>query len=234
MKIGYATIQGASHRKLEYNNQDAVLVQESDDAIIGIVADGCGSGAYSEVGSQLGVKKLAKIIAEKLEAGEDWRTNLKAEMQAYAKALVEMHDWNAPAFVKDYLLFTLVGFVKVKDDLTLFSYGDGVLVVDGAMTIIDQNNRPKYLNNELKGAEGGDFSFQELKYTGQKILVGSDGVEDILDGINSREIQEYESFTEFMNDEANYTNPIHLPKFLQKYARAGVLKDDCSLIMLTA
>ena len=44
MKIGFGTIQGFTHRQLDYNNQDAVLVMENDNYTIGVIADGCGSG----------------------------------------------------------------------------------------------------------------------------------------------------------------------------------------------
>jgi len=232
MKIGYGTIQGAAHRKLDYNNQDAVEVFESENVLIGVVADGCGSGTNSEVGAQLAVKRITKIIYEKIKSNVDWKSNLKSEMQVYSKTLAELHDSSIARFVKDYLLFTLVGFVKIKDQLTLFSYGDGVIVIDGEISIIDQNNRPKYLNNELKNAEGADFEFQELKYKGQKILIGSDGVEDIIEGINKKEITEYSEFNDFVSDESNYTNPIQVSKFLQKYSKSDILKDDCTLIMI--
>lgn len=232
MKIGYGTIQGSAHRKLDYNNQDAVLIFEAEDLLIGIVADGCGSGSNSEVGAQLGVKRITKIIYEKIKSNVDWKKNLKPEMQNYAKTLAELHDVNLAEFVRDYLLFTLVGFVKYEDNITLFSYGDGVIVIDDNISIIDQNNRPKYLNNELKNGEGADFQFQEFKYEGQKILIGSDGVEDIIDGINKKTIVEYSKFNDFISDEFNYSNPIQIPKFLQKYSKSNILKDDCTLIMI--
>ena len=64
-RTGYATTPGYTHRKLDYNNQDAVLLVEHENYTIGIIADGCGSGANSEVGAQLAVKYLAKLISEK-------------------------------------------------------------------------------------------------------------------------------------------------------------------------
>ena len=232
LKIGSGTIQGASHRKLDYNNQDAVLIVEYENLTIGIVADGCGSGSNSEVGAQLAVKKLAKIINEKIKLNSDWKVDLKEEMQSYSKKIAELHDDDISQFVRNFLLYTLIGFVKNGDKITLFSYGDGVIVIDDEIQIIDQNNKPKYLNNELIHSDEGDFVFQELKYTDQKILVGSDGVEDIIDGIRKGKINDYSDFNEFMKDEKNYTNPIQVPKFLQKYSKNGILLDDCTLIMI--
>lgn len=232
MKLNYGSIQGSVHRKLDYNNQDAVHIYQTNELTIGIVADGCGSGSNSEVGAQLGVKKLTKIIRDKIEQNLDWKKNLKEEMQSYSKKIADLHDISTPGFVQDYLLYTLVGFVLCKDQITLFSYGDGVIVINDDIQIIDQHNKPKYLNNELRNSEGGEFSFQEFECQGQRILIGSDGVEDLIEGINKGEIPEYSTFNEFMNDETNYTNPIKLPKLLQKYSRSGVLRDDCTLILL--
>ncbi len=232
MRIGYGTIQGAAHRNLDYNNQDAAFVFESGNVLIGVIADGCGSGTNSEVGAQLAVKRITKIIFEKIESKIDWKNNLKPEMQFYAKTLAELHGSNIAEFVKDYLLFTLVGFVKIEAQLTLFSCGDGVIVIDDDILIIDQDNRPKYLNNELMNAEGADFEFQDFEYSGQNILIGSDGVEDIIKGIDKKEITEYYEFNDFISDEANYINPIQISKFLQKYSKSGILKDDCTLIMI--
>jgi len=232
MKIGYGTIQGSAHRKLDYNNQDAVLVFETDELLIGLVADGCGSGANSEVGAQLAVKRVAKIIDEKIKLKSDWKTDLKKDLQAYSRTIAHLHDTSVSHFVKDYLLYTLVGFVKYRDRITVFSCGDGVIVIDDNIQIIDQNNQPKYLNNELNNSQGAEFQFQEFKYEGQKILIGSDGVEDIIAGIDNKLIPEYLSFNDLMCDEANYYNPVQLPKLLQKYSKKNVLVDDCTLIML--
>lgn len=55
MEIAYRTKLGFSNIKLNYNNQDAVIVVDKPDYKIGILAYGSGSGANSEVGAQLGL-----------------------------------------------------------------------------------------------------------------------------------------------------------------------------------
>jgi len=232
MNIGYGTTQGFTHRNLDYNNQDAVITMEDKGCTIGIVADGCGSGSNSEVGAQLGVKFILKFILNKLQINQNWQINLKNEIQNYSRGITELHLGSLNNFVKDHLLYTIIGFVKEGGKLTIFSCGDGVIIIDNETTIINQDNRPKYVNNELLGEEGGEFVFQELRYTGQSILIGSDGVEDIIEGIRKGEITDYSSITDFIEDISNYNNPIKIPKFLQSYSRNGVLRDDCTLIML--
>jgi len=52
MKKGYGTIQGFTHRKLEYNNQDFVLVSENEDYNIVLI-----------------VWKQRQVIGEDIEIG---------------------------------------------------------------------------------------------------------------------------------------------------------------------
>lgn len=230
MKIGYATIQGYTHRTLEYNNQDFVLITEADNCKIGLIADGCGSGSNSEVGAQLGLKFLSKRILGQIDT--DWKSNLKEDIQSYSKEIAAIHSNDPEGFIRDFLLYTIIGFVEKDDILTIFSYGDGVIIIDDKIEIIDHDNRPKYINNELIGSEGGDFLFREINFENQKITLGSDGLIDLLEGMEKGLVEEYHSLEHFMNDAENFTNPTHLPKLLKKYSRKGIIKDDCTLIMI--
>ena len=206
------------------------MVSENEDFNIGLIADGCGSGSNSEVGAQLGLKYLMQRITKQVNS--DWQTNLKEDLQNYSKKLAQIHSQNPREFIKNFLLYTLVGFVEKDNIMTIFSFGDGVIIVDDQIKIIDQNNRPKYVNNEFIGNEGGEFVYEEILLDQQTVIIGSDGVEDFIEGINSGLIEEYENLAQFVEDEDNFTNPIHVPKLLKKYSRGGVLKDDCSLIVL--
>jgi serine/threonine protein phosphatase PrpC len=122
MKIGYGTIQGFTHRKLEYNNQDFVLVSENDEYNIGLIADGCGSGSNSEVGAQLGLKYLLLKIGEQVSS--DWKLNLKENIQKYSKQIAEIHSNNPREFTKNFLLYTIIGFVEENSKITIFSFGE--------------------------------------------------------------------------------------------------------------
>lgn len=230
MKIGYGSIQGFTHRQLEYNNQDFVLVSENDNYNIGLIADGCGSGSNSEVGAQLGLKFLLRIISE--QASSDWKVNLKENIQKYSSQIAEIHSSNPRDFTKNFLLYTIIGFVEENNKITIFSFGDGVIIIDDKVKVINQNNRPKYINNELIGNEGGKFTYEEVILDEQTILIGSDGVEDLIEAINKGLVDEYTDLHAFIRDEKNFSDPIHIPKFLQKYARSGILKDDCTLIIV--
>ena len=85
-------------------------------------------------------------------------------------------------------------------------------------------------------AEKEPYQMGKLFFAGpldeQTILIGSDGVEDLIEAINKGLIEEYRDLQEFIRDEKNFSDPIHIPKFLKKYSRNGILRDDCTLIIL--
>ncbi len=230
MKIGYATIQGYTHRKLEYNNQDSVGVFQYENCKIGIITDGCGSAPHSEVGAQLAIPFIARFIKDNIEG--DWKSRLKPALLDYASKLAELHSNHPEEFIRNFLLYTIVGFVEVNHQITIFTAGDGVVIFDGKVNVIDQQNRPKYINNELLGKPSGDFSFQDFPVRENRIILGSDGLEDLLEAIAENKIEEYSDRLDFEKDDTLYDHPIALPKLLQKYARNGIIKDDCSIIMI--
>jgi len=57
------------------NNQDAYSIKESENAIVGIICDGCGSLPYSEFGATLGSQFLSQNISEKIETTHKIVTN---------------------------------------------------------------------------------------------------------------------------------------------------------------
>lgn len=228
MNIAYASIVGSTHRALEYNNQDFVLVKSIADIQICLVADGCGSGSNSEVGAQLALNFIAKTIVE----NNNWQKNLMERLNDYSQNLAEMHSDDSQTFIKNFLLYTIVGCVVRDEKIILFSCGDGVILINENLNVIDQDNRPRYLNNSLISNTSAQIEFQQVDLNTHSILIGTDGVEDLINGIESEKVNEYSSLTELINDEFILSNPVRLPKLLQKYSRKGILKDDCSLVII--
>jgi len=62
-----ASVIGSEHVRLNLNNQDALLVTENDNYLMGVVADGCGSCKHSEIGSNLLVRLVSKHISVSLK-----------------------------------------------------------------------------------------------------------------------------------------------------------------------
>src|SRR5437868_989225 len=61
-KIAAGTVTGRSHRQAGHNSQDAFCWTRYADALIVVVADGCGSGAHNEVGAGLGARMVAESL----------------------------------------------------------------------------------------------------------------------------------------------------------------------------
>ena len=61
-----ASIVGTDHRKpfVWKNNQDAFVIRSRGDLLVGVVADGCGEGPYSELGARIGANMLANRLTQ--------------------------------------------------------------------------------------------------------------------------------------------------------------------------
>lgn len=232
MKIADASIIGSIHRNLNYNNQDALHIIEEENFTIGIVADGCGSGSYSEVGARLGVSFIANYIHQSLLEGKNWKNDLAQKIANYTQHLSDLHTNNTRSFVHDFCLYTIIGVVIQKGKVTFFSSGDGIFGIGNDLNIIDQNNRPKYINNHFLKDEKSQFEFWEKEVNNNEfIFIGTDGVEDFIEGIKKGEVEEYKSFYQFLTDENMYKNPVFFSKLFEKYSQQELLRDDTSMIV---
>lgn len=209
------TAIGTEHQRLNKNNQDAFLVREMDDYLVGVVADGCGSCPQSEVGAWLGVELAVQGISERLPdvLDEDFFRNLR---QTIINGLPRVL---AP---QKYSLFTLLGFVITPTETVIFSCGDGVMAVNGELTIWEfENNAPPYLiypDEMIKIISR--FDTQNL----QSLLISTDGLEYWL---KQREV------SEFWEDSRYFKNPDQVRRTLAIANRkSSLLKDDTTLIVV--
>ncbi len=105
------------------NNQDAFHWTSSPDTLlIGVVCDGCSSGAHSEVGAKVGARLVIQTLERHLAAfgAISWKqigNDLLAELGALASAL----GGKLAQTVTDYLLFTVVGVVITRRSTVSFS-----------------------------------------------------------------------------------------------------------------
>src|SRR5690606_22784578 len=60
--IAAASVIGREHARAGRNNQDAFSLLAQGEVLAAVVADGCGSGAHSEVGAQLGARCVAQAV----------------------------------------------------------------------------------------------------------------------------------------------------------------------------
>lgn len=158
MENEYTIIQGGIigryHLMRRENYQDAIRSTETDRYIIGVVCDGCGSGDFSEVGSNL----LSGWMLDSLVMYIKSNLNLENMIQSSIDRTVnKIHlltnisyniESDRQKFVENHMLATILGVVIDKKTNTglAFSIGDGTIVIDDYIHEINQNNAPMYLS----------------------------------------------------------------------------------------
>lgn len=195
-QLAAGSIVGTDHRKpfLWKNNQDAFTVRASDDRIIAVVADGCGSGHFSEMGARLGVHLTAGALSQIDWSDENGlvaalakaRTNILASMNNFIDAsAVESRS----QFVIHNLLFTLIALIITPEKTFVIGVGDGVFAVNGNITRIGPfpGNEPPYLVygglvSSRVAPELCDFVIYQALPTAevQSACIGTDGAGDFL------------------------------------------------------
>ncbi len=234
-KFATASVIGSTHQKLHYNNQDSYNFYQDENCIIGVVSDGCGSGACSEVGSKLAVDFVVNYCKKEFSQNLlDINTLQNAVIEFLHNIVKNQQTKDEEYFIKNYLLFTLFGFIIQKEQTYIFHSGDGFYILNDKEITIEQNNRPKYIANSLLNE---DFSMSlEIIDTNEveKILIATDGIthlnEKYLQGEN---IDGMNKISDLFNIEEYFENEVSLPKFLTDLSlKRNILKDDTTTIMI--
>ncbi|MBI5077474.1 protein phosphatase 2C domain-containing protein [Candidatus Falkowbacteria bacterium] len=188
--VSFGSVPGSYHRQLFKNNQDAVHVDKSERLLVGVVCDGCGSGAHSEVGAELAARFIVQWLMSKSEP-------LSAPDVDFEKILEEMREEileffrqcaaplgeNLTQIVLEYFLFTVVGFVATEKQTVLFTKGDGVFALNGELAAIDENNEPSYLSFGLLSQEKArqKFVIRKILDTAglENLIIATDGLSEL-------------------------------------------------------
>lgn len=223
-----ASLIGKSHQQLAYNNQDALAWDIHPQRIVGVVCDGCGSQPSSEVGAQL----AAQYVAHYLSHTETWTPqDLQSGLEAYMKNIAQQtcpHSQEAQAsFLRNNFLFTLLAFVQTDTATHLLYVGDGCFLVNDEWTRLDHQNRPPYLAyNLLEGVPSTVLQTRVVTEDVQRLLLATDGLEDLLDDPFRKEQLEA-----LLNTSDVFKTPIALQQLLSKHF-SDALVDDTTLIYL--
>lgn len=183
------SIIGSEHQRVNKNNQDALTVRFGDDYLLGVVADGCGSCAHSEVGAWLAVELIIEAIAANpnLITDEDTCRELGEE-------ILQKLPPQLPA--EKYYLFTLLGFVITPKEAVIFGCGDGTLAINGEVTRWEfANNAPPYL---IYPTENLRIITRLPTENLESLLIGTDGLDDW---------QKYQDLSDFWQQQKYFKNP---------------------------
>lgn len=196
------TIVGYNHLGekvlLGTNNHDAHQVLQTATHSLGIVCDGCGSGEHSEVGAKIGALLLkarlneyvSRLCHRKFEEVlpdlEIYLERARQDVLAYIRTQVLSFGGSMSDFVKNYYLFTVMGFIICADWTAIFSIGDGVFMLNEETVVTNSGeaNEPVYLSYEITGStlsnqdpENLRFKIRRLIKTEKvkRLLIASDG-----------------------------------------------------------
>ena len=157
IKIRKGSVTGSAHSVFGLNCQDAMATSQlqisGGNYYFGVVADGCSEGAKSEVGAQLAVAFIISRIEALIKEGVPILTIpdiLYIQLLDYLKTVIDGYNRadqdyaKTVAFIRDHLLFTLIGFVVGPKDTIIFAIGDGVVVLNDFVDVRDEQNFPSY------------------------------------------------------------------------------------------
>lgn len=198
--VNTASVIGTNHIWDKSNRQDFVVTSEKDGYIYGVVCDGCGSGRNSEFGACL----IGNIVLRRLmtyggiyfekDMINHMRTSLQVQLILALEGvlfymLADERDCDTKVkFIENYLLSTFLFFIADcgSGEVIVGSCGDGIIVTDNDVRIIDQSNMPHYIaynlvpKQYLVAHELTGITVSLLSSDVKKIVIATDGVQPVL------------------------------------------------------
>lgn len=249
-EIAGGSVTGRTHALAGRCNQDAYALHAEEDRVAAVVADGCGSGAHSEVGAQLGARIAAAALSRRLAEGarpEDpglWG-GLRDEVIAALLPAARAAGDRLSVTVGEMMLFTLVGIAISGAGGVVFAAGDGIAAVDGEIHRIGPfpGDAPPYLGYGLcdAGAPGLSVIRAFAAEEARVILAGTDGVAALCDIEGGRPLRAlWEEDRHFRNKDAlrrtlslhnrEEARPIWEERRIAR--RRGLLEDDATVVVV--
>ena len=247
IRVRCGSVIGEGHIQKHFNNQDAYMSGmfefENKRYFFGAVFDGCTGkkGSHTEVGANLLASWLRSEIPFLISAHipmEEIPQTIYDRTVAYMGSIARLSVSSGPAemseYVQRYLFCTIIGFIMDEEEIITFAAGDGLIVWNDNVTVIDQNNAPLYPAYHLidrsilgdlepklpKGFKEDIFSVRETA----RFAVITDGLTKPL----QRDASLLDGFFEWERE-----HPSGLQWFLNVQARQNkVFSDDCTAVTL--
>lgn len=252
--IRSASRHGTMHARQNYGNQDAMQAQTftiptlGKSFHVGLVSDGCSGNpmfSHTEVGAQLlalyAYKRIQGLICTGVSLDEipkilfpsctEFLWGLINQLSSpkmvwsYPAPVKGREDWSSARRLEtDYLAATLLGFICDEEKLVTFTCGDGIVLVNDDVTIIDQDNRPEYPVFSVNAPSAGFVTRSYDMSSIQRVAVMTDGLMDFVKNAESRD----QLFTHMPG------NPYGLQLLLNVAANRNPekVKDDATLVTL--
>jgi hypothetical protein len=238
------SVTGRDHRRAQRDGQDGHAIVAADEIVVAIVTDGCSSGRASEIGARIGAAWIAALVAQCFRgrrgaggahtaqvAATEVTRELLVRLEVLARSLDPDGDVS-PARVEDALLFGFLAAVVTHETTIVFGIGDGIVAVDGVVTILDPgpHNAPPYAAYGLFGRHlEPRIHFVGPTASVDVIAVATDGIAplagDAHDGHD-------DSLVAIASDLRYVKNPSLLRKRLVVLSDRGVFSDDATLAVV--
>lgn len=189
-RIRTGQVVGRSHLFSRKNCQDALAFGNvnfnTDNYSIGVIADGCGEGKESEVGAKLGVNFIYSEVKRLIKIGIPQKfipEVLFMHTTNFLERLINsfsLSDEEKITFILNHLLFTIVGYIVGPSESQIFSYGDGLVILNQEIEFRNQDDHPDYiayhlLRNIVPSMPQKFDTFTIASKDLQRLAVGSDG-----------------------------------------------------------
>ena len=251
-EIAGGSVTGRAHVAAGRNNQDAFCWAADAGGLVAVVCDGCGGSSHSEVGAQLGARLFVRAAFRQLRSDLDVADLLEQvgqDVLASLRAVAREMSAGAASFLRtvaDHFLFTIVGALITSRGATTFSFGDGLVVINGEPTQLGPfpNNEPPYLGYALLAgarapSEPVRFAIHRSMPASdvQSLVLGTDGAVE-LGTLAERPIHEREGvgpLSQFWSDDRFFANPDMVRRrltVLNRGPRGGLLSDDTTLVVI--
>ena len=268
-ELSGGTTIGRDHIFSRKPNQDAHLFAARPSLLAGVVCDGCGdpTSPHSEVGAQIAARTLLSNLFSVPRIDRDWLEIIRQHSLATIESLAQemcgqqfgCRSEKDPRpqlhhILRDYFLFTVIGFAVTPEKAWFFSIGDGTLWVNGEQTRIGpfENNAPPYMtyalmDSSLLTKETGCLKFQVRKELPteqlEHFLIGCDGVQELAD--KETELLPNRkgyvgNISSFWSDDKHFSNPDMINRKLFLINREfssneghyhGLLRDDTTMVV---
>ena len=150
---------GRSHILAGRNCQDSLKTSTTEingrPYMVGWISDGCSEGAHSEVGSSLATEFLLNQSLHYLSEDiplEIIPLFLFEDLLSFLRSTLIWQSLDTPQkqalFIKDFLLFTLVGYIIGPKHSLVMAYGDGLVIINDRIyrrDFHDESPYPGYL-----------------------------------------------------------------------------------------
>lgn len=229
---------GRSHLLTGRNCQDSLktisLTLKDKIYHVGWISDGCSEGTHSEVGSALATQFLTNqsILYLKDEVPlEVIPLFLFEDLMIFLKQNLSSQNLPSPQdqalYVRDYLLFTLVGFLIGTKSCQVMAYGDGLVIINDRIYRRDFQDESPYPGYLLLDPHFLSPARRQLPQAFDIYPVKTDGIQKIAIGSDA-----WLSDFDLLDHIWGHSHPNQIQRNLNIWSDQKRLADDASLIVV--